>query len=732
MAISDDLNSIRTHLEDDYTALEQLGISVEDRNIENIKDMANQIYAKFPKTDYAEGSNITLSNTLKGKLDYENGVVGIGQIEQESTHGYNLLDVYNNMDGGTASGLTYKINVDGIVSITGTATNYSGKYSKGGFNSTTPILTLKANHTYRILLEVANNTGSVRFYMGPTGQNPYYISNITTNGVFTQDYTISEDVTITQFSFIGGQVNNVQNNCVMKVALIDITNKEYNVWEQYTGGQASPNPSYPQEIEVVRGKNRWGGINGFNEQNKAITNENGTITVNLNNDIVTSMTTLQAVRSNSTKILKADTYTFSVVELPENMICEIVKVNNPTSGTVFKTLRNGKLDTTFTITEDMEYFIRIQISIATTYQGTIKPMIEPGSTATSYLPYNTIEVVERGKNWFTGENILDNTIVGVSRRFDKSELILNGTSTGNGVIIGNNKIITLPKGTYTFKLSLLSGTYDRNGKDLAFYIRNSENYINGNHANSGLSFYDIITYPNKKVNFTLEEQTDIYLVSNINGDGFVFNDVKIGFQIESGDTYSDYEPYQTPQTYQLSLGEYEFARIGNYADELLYDVDEDKVYKNEKIKEITINSSYRTNAKSTGTNAYYISTNINNALNDNAIALAYSNMFRPCSFNDRNGAPDSVMSQNGSITLRTRNNTNLDWSSNSKADTWLNANLPLVCYVLATPVLTELTDTTLKQQVKNWYYSQSFNDTTIIESNGDLPMIIKVRSLKGN
>lgn len=82
MAISDDLNSIRTHLEDDYKALETLGVSVEDRNIENIKDMANQIYAKFPKTEYQEGSNITLSNTLKGKLDFENGKVGYGDTEQ--------------------------------------------------------------------------------------------------------------------------------------------------------------------------------------------------------------------------------------------------------------------------------------------------------------------------------------------------------------------------------------------------------------------------------------------------------------------------------------------------------------------------------------------------------------------------------------------------------------------------------------------------------------------------
>ena len=85
MSISSRITQIENHLKDDYTELEKLGVSVEDRNIENIKDMANQIYAKFPKTDYAEGSNITLSNTLKGKLDFDNDIVGYGQTSQEGT-----------------------------------------------------------------------------------------------------------------------------------------------------------------------------------------------------------------------------------------------------------------------------------------------------------------------------------------------------------------------------------------------------------------------------------------------------------------------------------------------------------------------------------------------------------------------------------------------------------------------------------------------------------------------
>ena len=45
MSIADKITSITGHLTDDYTALEQLGVSVEDRNIENIKDMFLSISA---------------------------------------------------------------------------------------------------------------------------------------------------------------------------------------------------------------------------------------------------------------------------------------------------------------------------------------------------------------------------------------------------------------------------------------------------------------------------------------------------------------------------------------------------------------------------------------------------------------------------------------------------------------------------------------------------------------
>lgn len=61
----------------------------------------------------------------------------------------------------------------------------------------------------------------------------------------------------------------------------------------------------------------------------------------------------------------------------------------------------------------------------------------------------------------------------------------------------------------------------------------------------------------------------------------------------------------------------------------------------------------------TGTNAYFIGTNITTP-NNNDIIQAYSNMFQPISFTNRNNGLDVIYSQNGYIKLRTANNTSID------------------------------------------------------------------------
>ena len=165
--------------------------------------------------------------------------------------------------------------------------------------------------------------------------------------------------------------------------------------------------------------------------------------------------------------------------------------------------------------------------------------------------------------------------MGVDYIIDKSEITLNGTTNGGGYIYtSTTNFITIPKGTYKLSGYILGGSYNYVG-DIEIALKKvSDN-------TKVLTLYK--THYDNQATITLTEDTDLYYGIYTNGSNNVLNNFKIGIQIEAGSTATDYEPYQTPQTYQLSLGEYEFAKIGNYVDTIEYDVENDKVYKNEKI-----------------------------------------------------------------------------------------------------------------------------------------------------
>ena len=205
-------------------------------------------------------------------------------------------------------------------------------------------------------------------------------------------------------------------------------------------------------------------------------------------------------------------------------------------------------------------------------------------------------------------------------------------------------------------------------------------------------------------------------------------------QIEVGTTATTYEPYHTPITYPISLGSNKFYKIGDYADELLYDVDEDRVYKNEKIYEVVLNGT-ETWAKSN--NAFYLGDTAFNELN---LPLYLESTGIIC-ISDKYVAMANVQSsanvQNFKCCFFQNNTTKRLYFGDDRFDSgvafknWVVNNNITLDYILATPTPIEITDTTLINQVKALYNAHYNTGTTILESNVDLPMIIKVRALKG-
>ena len=91
---------------------------------------------------------------------------------------------------------------------------------------------------------------------------------------------------------------------------------------------------------------------------------------------------------------------------------------------------------------------------------------------------------------------------------------------------------------------------------------------------------------------------------------------------------------------------------------------------------------------------------------------------------------------NASFTVRVKdthnNNVNFwfdDFTTSEIAEAFFNNREFNIVYKLETPIKTPITDTTLINQLEDIYNMPSVNGTTIVEINGNLPMIIKCRAL---
>ena len=339
---------------------------------------------------------------------------------------------------------------------------------------------------------------------------------------------------------------------------------------------------------------------------------------------------------------------------------------------------------------------------------------EENITHTSYLPYNTLEVIEGGKNIlpfkFNSRELNGITLTA----YDDGTIKLNGTSTANSVFGGTSlPTYTFEKGTYTYSIenALVWGA-----NISIYYGTNSVLKTLGTSTTGDFEITEDTTYQWFRLS--------LYIPS-----GQTYDNVILKPMIRNSSIIDDtYEPYQTPQTYQLSLGEYEFAKIGNYVDTIEYDVENDKVYKNEKIgkNDFNENLGYEDFSAYWGQGSF--GTRLTNIGTDK---IAWSKMlckyFTAYTSSETKNLNNEMVVGASSIIF---NNPNI--STLSEWITWITTHHFSVFYPKSTPTLTEITDPTLKAQVKALYNSHSFNGTTIIEIDGNLPMILKIRGLKAD
>lgn len=192
-------------------------------NLDRLKDNVLEVGEVSDTYIHVEDSSL---NELK-ELEVE------GVCEQQITTGKNLLP--NKIQTNTIHGVTCTNNGDGTVTLNGTATAKT-------YFATNDAISLSLDGNYTFSANTYNNLGYSLYH----GSAELFFWDTKSDKTFSA--TGSFDNVRPQINIESGVT---LNNVIVKFQLEKgSTATEY---EPYTGGQATPSPDYPQEIETITG-----------------------------------------------------------------------------------------------------------------------------------------------------------------------------------------------------------------------------------------------------------------------------------------------------------------------------------------------------------------------------------------------------------------------------------------------------------------------------------------------
>lgn len=544
MSIASEITSIGENLKKDYQSIANLGADLTnvDKNIENIAELLDGVYDNLPKTEYQEGTDVNLGKTIKGKLDYDNGVVGIGQTEQDSTQGYNLIDVTSGtIATDVVTGVTASMSGD-VITLNGTRGD-GNTDPKRFIDNLDKFGTLTSGRTYRMSLNNISGTfnGGIAITFRDASGQIEYIQTSSGGTSATRELTFSRSVTYIRIVVTGSFT---ASNFKFQLMLQDTT--EEKPYEPYTGGYSSPSPNWKQQVECVAGRNKADYSSTYTSGSLS---NLGAFNLSLNNSIDIETSKEYYFSADIKRLTGTGTTTMNVIRSGNNSGQTCVAVNRPNMTSDYQ---RYVFKCTYTQAQTLT---QVAFQVLTDNSTTIEVKnIMVATENTPYLPYNTIEEVVSGKNLarMPLNTFTSNSVTSISQN---GEIKVSGTPSQNWFTIIPKTTLDkpLPVGDYTFSRQNLSttarlvlATYDKNDVQKNYYM---------SHANT--QYY----------NFTTTDEIVAYGIfsdSNSTSTSLNFTDY---IMIEKGTTTgTNYEPYKTPKTYQFSLGDHKFYGIGNYKD----------------------------------------------------------------------------------------------------------------------------------------------------------------------
>lgn len=304
-----------------------------------------------------------------------------------------------------------------------------------------------------------------------------------------------------------------------------------------------------------------------------------------------------------------------------------------------------------------------------------------------------------GKNLFTTDYLTSNSFTTYTKLSDNS---FSFTATGTWKK-ASYKVPCKPNTNYYFNFSSTSSMYIQ---------------IRGVQTGTQI----VAVYQAYLTTFNSGENTELQINIDI-GQNSIASGTISDIQLEEGTAKTDFVPYSKTD-YPINLGDIELCKINTYKD--YFHKDSGKWYVHKEIGKKILNGSENWADRQQGSATYlYLKCTLQNGANG-----GISDKFK---YNQSYNAPEEhILVSNewneASIVIR---KDRLSTPNVANFKSWLSNNNVKLYYVLATPTETEITNSTLIEQLEAIYKAKSVKDKTYItQTNDELPFILDVEAIK--
>ena len=321
--------------------------------------------------------------------------------------------------------------------------------------------------------------------------------------------------------------------------IVTIDNEDM-TYEPYTGGTPSPNPEYPQEIEV---------INGCNMIDMSKVSKNYYIS-SFNGSAVRADDLYNVLATDFIEVKEGEKYYFSGMNL----------FNNGNSGAMYNSKKefvSGILSDydirPITIPSGVKY---LRLSIwGNKYDVPTnpKPVLVKSTTQKTYLSFGCIGLEQSGKNLYNQENFLN-----ANNWIKNTDSYYTGTANDLHIYINTNKnyIVSNFKENTQYSINL-KGYSDSVGGNFRFVFKYTDGTSSTNYILNTIteSDYRVISQQGKTISYITTDygsQRTLYIKD------FMLKEVNIGNDY--------YESYHEPKVIEINLNGNTLAKVGDIKD----------------------------------------------------------------------------------------------------------------------------------------------------------------------